>query len=460
MHNVTEVLVRAVFSTPEMKELREETKANLKKGLFDYIVCCHVSVQYDPHFFDIWQLRMYPDTEENGAVAIGTGKRIHPYDACLMNGYAAHALDLDDVHSEIRGHPSAVILSNLFSLLHLNHDTSRFYEAYLIGVEVMTRLAKLLGKEHYEKGFHTTATAGLYGAVAAGAYFLEFSEERFNQAIDLCVTQLSGSRSHFGTVIKPLHAGITAQKAWQLLHFVRNGVAGQRNTITGENGLLSMYGYSREPEETLCGDWGRAWAIDRPGLWFKRYPCCSANAHPIEAAQDLIKHHSIELANIDAIRLYFPRNGDAALVHRFPHSGEEGRFSAEYCVALVLLGRALSIEAFSVDTIAPDVQTLMAKMTRVYDDAIRFAEVSYPKDRYGIVEIQQRDGTILKARSDVPAGSPGSPFQLEDLIDKARGLLNEKADQLIDAFHVYRVVPIDLLIEMEKSVQNNAWHLR
>src|SRR5699024_7482513 len=114
--------------------------------------------------------------------------------------------------------------SLLVSLIECEKDTERFHEAYLVGVEVMTRLAKILGTEHYEKGFHTTATAGLYGAVAAGAYYLQFSDQSYEQALDLCVSQISGSRSHFGTLIKPLHAGITGQKAWQILHFVSHGV--------------------------------------------------------------------------------------------------------------------------------------------------------------------------------------------------------------------------------------------
>jgi 2-methylcitrate dehydratase PrpD len=98
-----------------------------------------------------------------------------------------------------------------------------------------------LGTEHYEKVFHTTATAGVYGAVTAGAHYLKFSSDKIAQALNLCVSKISGSRSHFGTLIKPLHASLAAQNAWQILHFVKNNVSGSENTILSKNGLLSMF---------------------------------------------------------------------------------------------------------------------------------------------------------------------------------------------------------------------------
>lgn len=442
MNNVTEALVQRVFSIPKLDELAPMTKENLKKGMLDYIVCCHAAVLYDKHFTKIWNSKIFPE-QTDGAYVFGTGKRTHPYDACLINGYAAHALDLDDVHSGIRGHPSAVILSVLFSLVSRKKAAASFYEAYLAGVEVMTRIAKLLGKNHYEKGFHTTATAGLYGAVAAGAYYLDFSSHAFQKAIDLCVSQLSGSRSHFGTLIKPLHVGLTAQKAWQILQLVENGISGSSNTIVSRNGLLAMYGSDQADIDFLLQDWGNSWAIDNPGLWFKLYPCCSANAHPIDATKEIIYNYKVDVRKIASIRLYFPENGDAALVYTFPQNGEEGRFSAEYCVALLLLGKDLSIEDFSVDFVSDEMKELMAKIERVYDAKIKADAESDPPGRYCIVEIKMDGGEILKARCDVPRGSPGNPLALTDLMGKAENLLNRR----FDIFTEKDIVTVDDLLK-------------
>ena len=43
----------------------------------------------------------------------------------------------------------------------------------------------------------------------------------------------------------------------------------------------------------------------------------------------------------------FPPGGDAALTERTPLTGEEGRFSVEYVIALAVFGQPLSLDAFT-----------------------------------------------------------------------------------------------------------------
>jgi 2-methylcitrate dehydratase PrpD len=428
MSDFTIEIVKQIQSTPAYEQLGMETKANLKKGVLDYFISCFTSVKFDSNFPNVLNTAIYSGCEE--VAVIGTTVKVHPFDACLINGYSAHALDLDDVHSEIRGHPSAVLLSLLQSLLKEKQDTNRFYLAYLIGIETMTRFAKLLGPMHYEKGFHTTATAGVYGAVAAGAYYLDFSTEKYAHALNLCVSKISGSRSHFGTMIKPLHAGLAAQNAWQILHLVNHNVTGNKNTILSKNGLLSMYSEHKINPWHLFEKWGDTWAVDTPGLWFKLYPCCSANAHVIDAVKDIKKKQKFNASEVASVDLYFPPNGDAALVYTRPENGEQGRFSAEYCTALLLLEKDLSIKNFTVSRISEDVYDVMAKIHRKYDDQIPSSENSYPRGRYCIAEIFLRNGQKFVSRVDAPFGSPGNPLKMADLLNKATALLGSHANDL------------------------------
>lgn len=429
MSDFTIEIVKLIQSTPAYEQLGMETKANLKKGVMDYFISCFTSVKFDPNFPHVLNTAIYSGNSE--ATVIGTNVKVHPFDACLINGYSAHALDLDDVHSEIRGHPSAVLLSLLLSLLKEKQDTNRFYLAYLIGIETMTRFAKLLGPLHYEKGFHTTATAGVYGAVAAGAYYLDFPAKKYAHALNLCVSKISGSRSHFGTMIKPLHAGLAAQNAWQILHLVDHNVIGSRNTILSKNGLISMYSELNQDPWLLFEEWGDSWAVDIPGLWFKLYPCCSANAHVIDAVKAIKKLRKFTVDEVASVDLYFPPNGDSALVYTRPENGEQGRFSAEYCTALLLLEKDLSIENFTVSRISEDVYTVMAKIHRKYGDHIPTSEISYPRGRYCIAEISLKNGQKFVYRVVAPIGSPGNPLEMEDLSNKATALLGNKGNDLI-----------------------------
>ncbi len=50
------------------------------------------------------------------AVLIGTGRRTDPLVAAVVNAYAGHVLDYDDVHASVRGHPTTVIIPALLAL--------------------------------------------------------------------------------------------------------------------------------------------------------------------------------------------------------------------------------------------------------------------------------------------------------------------------------------------------------
>ena len=100
----------------------------------------------------------------------GSDRRTSPLDAALINGTAAHALDFDDVSNSLGGHPSAPILPALFALAETQDCTGAdFIAAYVAGFETETRIGRGVHYHHYEKGWHPTATLGVFGAAAACA---------------------------------------------------------------------------------------------------------------------------------------------------------------------------------------------------------------------------------------------------------------------------------------------------
>src|ERR1700757_781622 len=104
----------------------------------------------------------------------GTGERVAPLDAALINGTASHALDFDDCSNTLGGHPSAPILPGLFALADAMPVSGRdFLAAYVVGFETETRIARAVNFHHYDKGWHPTATLGIFGATAAASRLLE-----------------------------------------------------------------------------------------------------------------------------------------------------------------------------------------------------------------------------------------------------------------------------------------------
>src|SRR5262249_39518392 len=101
------------------------------------------------------------------ATLVGRPERASRLTAAVGNGAPAHALDFDDTHTAMNGHPTAPVLPALLALAD-SEDVggSRFLAALVAGVEVECRLGALLGGRHYEIGFHATGTLGTFGAAA------------------------------------------------------------------------------------------------------------------------------------------------------------------------------------------------------------------------------------------------------------------------------------------------------
>src|SRR5580704_19501924 len=155
---------------------------------------------------------MHPDRRA-GAGGGGCGhRRAPPLIATLINGTAAHALDFDDVSNSLGGHPSAPIVPALFALADQGDCTGQaFIAAYVAGFETETRIARGVHFHHYEKGWHPTATLGVFGATAACCHLMRLTAAQTAQALAIAASFASGIKANFGTMTKPLHVGHTTR---------------------------------------------------------------------------------------------------------------------------------------------------------------------------------------------------------------------------------------------------------
>ena len=154
-------------------------------------------------------------TEAGGspqASVIGHSARLPALSAALVNGAAAHALDYDDVHMAMPGHPSVAVLPGLLALAELRGSSGReVITAFVVGYETACRIGAALQPGHYNLGFHSTSTVGSFGAAAACARLLDLDVETTAMALGVAGTQAAGLKSQFGTMCKPFHAGKAAQ---------------------------------------------------------------------------------------------------------------------------------------------------------------------------------------------------------------------------------------------------------
>ncbi|WP_366596921.1 MmgE/PrpD family protein [Bacillus pumilus] len=427
---LTKQLAEAVLSAHPLQDQRAIEMA--RNGLLDAAAAA-LAAKEDEGIQKLMAL-----VEQEGGAAqipvIGQGKKVSRQSAAMLNGYLIHALDYDDVHSDVRGHPSAVIIPALLSQLSDGKGFGdRFLAAYITGVEVMARLGESIGKAHYERGWHNTGTLGAIAAVCAIGYLKQVSQEELTKAIGFAGAQSAGMRKQFGSDMKPLQAGLAAKTAVWSMDLACSGFGGNESVLDGTLGFFSLYGDQERAESRLLEGYGIAWRIVSPGLWFKVYPFCSAAHHAADAILALMKEHTFP-EQVKQVEVLFPPGGDAALIERAPSTGEEGRFSVEYVIALAAFGQTLTLDHFTKKIIPSYMRTWMKRVSRGYDQTIEPHPDAVPKDRFTIVKLTLSDGTIISERVDIPRGAPGHALSKEDIM--------QKLNSVTDASHAQKIVQV------------------
>ena len=167
--------------------------------------------------------------------------------AALANGTAAHALDYDDMCFVSLAHPSAPLVVGRArgGRSRRARPARALLDAYVVGFEIEGRLGR--GDEpaalSARLALHVDARHDRRrrGGVAAA----RARRGRAGHALAIAASEASGLKENFGTMVKPLHAGLAA----------RNGVAGG---AAGEGRDDRERGGDRRPAGISRGDGQRA----------------------------------------------------------------------------------------------------------------------------------------------------------------------------------------------------------
>ncbi|MCW6014647.1 MmgE/PrpD family protein [Serratia marcescens] len=310
----------------------------------------------------------------------------------LRYGYVSHALDFDDYHPALRGHPSTVVLSALLALNGESDNVTELLTAYVIGVEAAGRLGLAAGTQHYVLGFHSTATLGAVAACAAVARYLQLDQRQTQIALGLAATQAAGLRSQFGSAAKPLHAGLAARNAVNAALLAQAGFIGQPEGVL--DSLLTSHGGGRQKPECLTAGWGTPWRILQPGLEFKRYPTCGGTHSAAEAALALrarLLAQGDALAEIAQVEVSFPPGADTAPFIRQPATGVEARFSLEYVIADALYHGEVPLTHYGEQPVDAAIAALAAKVER-HSDPTAPPDALDPEMRFHRLTLTLQDG--------------------------------------------------------------------
>lgn len=352
---------------------------------------------------------------------VGTPYRADPLAAARANGTAAHALDYDDIQQSMMGHPSVAVLP---AVLTLGEAEARPGEiallAYLTGVETACRLGRVVGFSHFAQGWHATETLGIFGAVAAAAKLLGLSQDQIATALSVSVSLAAGVRANFGTMTKPLHAGLAASNGIYAALLARDGFTADHRAFEHPQGFFALFRRSSDaPNLDALDGWLDPPEILDPGIAIKLYPC-GAHTHPfIEMARRIAAAHDLTAEDIARIDIRMERSRHAHTDRPAPRSGLDAKFSVQYTVARALLNGCVLLSHFEDSAMRePAVYALMNRIHSVPhpDMDARWA------DKYGgEITITATDGRRWEDRIvHQLARGPADPVTEEELWTKFR----------------------------------------
>ena len=318
------------------------------------------------------------------AVLADGGFRASSANAALANGVAAHTLDYDHF-----GHQSAVMLPCVLAAGEAKGASGReLIEAYVIGVEVSSLLAKGMGKEVQDLGFHPVGVCGSLGAAAAAARLLALERKQVQVALGIAASLTAGLSQNFGTMVKPLHLGNAA----------RNGILAAELSAMGFTAnpeILDEHGgfFGRLTAEDTKG-LGRSFRFLEPGIAFKAYPCPYSAQRAVDAIIRISERHKVKPQEVAEITCAAAPATFRVLIHHRPTTSLEAKFSLEYLLAAGLALKTINEECFGLNHVNDPVMRDLVLKVRPVDAPLK-REI--PGE--GEVTVQVRTSTAVYQRS-------------------------------------------------------------
>ena len=344
----------------------------------------------------------------NACRVFGTADRASMSGAALANGTAAHALDYDDMCFVSLAHPSAPLVPAVLAAGESEGRTGRaVLDAYVVGFEIEARLGRLMNPRHYQRGWHCTSTLGTIGAAAAVSRLLGLDARAAGHALAIAASEASGLKENFGTMVKPLHAGLAARNGVLAALLARNGMTASELALDGPQGLLRAMDSEGTTLADAIADLGSRWEILDTGITVKLYPSCAGTHPTLDAILDLRRREGFAAADVERIDIDVDSIVPTILIYDRPATGLQGKFSLPFCAAAAVAFGRVGIETFEADTLAnPQVTALLPRIAMRVDAAL---DRGAPPLTHARVHITLKNGRVLTREAQGARGYPEQP---------------------------------------------------
>jgi 2-methylcitrate dehydratase PrpD len=389
---------------------------------------------------DIAVRALAPFSGPKQATLLGRRERLDALHAALINGISSHVLDFDDTHLKTVIHPAGPVASAILAVAELQPVAGRdFLHALVLGTEVECRIGNAVYPAHYDRGWHITGTAGVFGAAAAAGRLLGLSEQQMRWALALAATQPVGLREMFGTMTKSFHPGRAAQNGLTAALLAKENFTSSDTPIEGATGWAHVLSTTCDYSQITDG-LGEHYEIRLNT--YKPF-ACGVVLHPsLDACLQLRAAHQLRPEQIAKVELAVHPLVLELTGKRTPQTGLEGKFSVYFAVAVALTTGAAGVKQFTDDWVRrPAVVALRDRVVATVDPSIGEAQAR--------AAITLTDGRRLEQFVEHAVGSVERPMSDADLDAKVRDL----CDGVLTAAQTTRLIAVCRGLEREPDAR-------
>jgi 2-methylcitrate dehydratase PrpD len=398
-------------------------------------------------------LKNFVFPRSGGAAVLGSAVRYPARFAAFANGVAIHVDDFDDTQlasskDRVYGllvHPSVCVLPAALATAEIEGKSGKdLLVSYHAGVEVECKIAEAISPRHYEDGFHSTGTCGVFGGTAACAKLKGLDLVRISRAFGVAASHAAGLRENFGTMMKAFQAGHATESGVVAADFATIGWTAAEQILEAQRGFFHAYGGTYDPA-AIVDRMGNPWTFQNPGVSIKPYPSGSLTHPGMTELSRLIHENSIHATDVERVDVGANRNMESTLLHHRPKTGLQAKFSMEVCMAILLLDGKADQTKYTDAMAARDDVHKMVERVHFYVDP-EAEKAGYDK-MTTILKITLKDGRTISGRADFGKGSPVNPMSYDEVADKFRGCAafaewpTAKANQVVELMQKLEELP-------------------
>jgi 2-methylcitrate dehydratase PrpD len=355
--------------------------------------------------------------DETGHVLVwGTDLRFGAAQAAMLNGVAAHALELDDTGG--CDHSGAVVLPAVMAAVSMTDrpvSGREFITAVVIGYEIGRRVLEACGgySAHNGAGWHSTATCGVFGAAAASARILGLDAGQTLSALGIAGSFSGGLWAfiHDGSQSKKLHSGRAAEGGLLAARFARQGISGPTHLFDDVwGGFLKTLAMQSATPEALDADLGMVWKLARCSI--KPYASCRGTHSAIDALGLLLDQLNVTPEQVEDVGVSLCGFLQDMCGGHDVSTLAAAQMSLPYALAARLVHGHCRLQAYDDDKRSdPRIAQWMARIRLEVDPQLS-------EDGEPVVSVRTVDGRQASLCVEVPLGAPGNPLSDEALEEK------------------------------------------